>query len=576
MKLPSVTRLFAPLLLAAVAVAACDTAPPEEAADLVLTDGRVVTVDETLPEAEAVAMRDGRIVAVGTSDEIAAYVGDATEVIDLEGRLAIPGFIEGHGHYMSLGRSKENLDLMDVTSWEEIVSMVEQAVANAEPGQWIEGRGWHQEKWTSVPEGSVDGVPTHDALSAVSPNNPVRLGHASGHAAFVNAAVLEAAEITGDTPNPSGGEIVKDAAGNPTGMLRETAQGLAGRARTVYPSDPTTPEERDANFRRQVRLAAEDALAHGVTAFQDAGSGFGTIDRFREMADAGELPVRLYVMVRGESPASMRENLDDYFMDGYADGFLTVRSIKEAIDGALGPHGAWLLEPYEDLPTSSGLATDDPEDIAETARVAVEHGFQLNVHAIGDRANRETLDIYEGVWDEMGVDGDALRWRIEHAQHIHPDDLVRFADLGVIASMQGVHGTSDGPWVLQRLGEERAASGAYMWRTLTDMGVLINNGTDVPVERISPIASFYSTVSRMTVDGPFFPEEALSREEALATYTINNAYAAFEEDDLGSITVGKYADITVLDRDILTIPMDEIPGAQVDYTIVHGEVRYRR
>jgi predicted amidohydrolase YtcJ len=572
-------RLLAPLLFA-VAASACDTAPdavsPEDAADLVLTDGRVVTVDEALPEAEAVAMRDGRIVAVGTSDEIAAYVGEETEVVDLDGRLAIPGFIEGHGHYMSLGRSKEILDLMDVTSWEEIVSMVEQAVAQAEPGQWIEGRGWHQEKWTSIPAGSVDGVPVHDALSAVSPENPVRLGHASGHAAFVNAAVLEAAGITADTPNPSGGEIVKDADGNPTGMLRETAQGLAGRARTAFPSDPTTPEEREANFRRQVRLAAEDALANGVTAFQDAGSGFGTIDRLRAMAEAGELPVRLYVMVRGESAASMRENLDDYFMDGYADGFLTVRSIKEAIDGALGPHGAWLLEPYEDLPSSSGLATEDPEEIAETARVAVEHGFQLNTHAIGDRANRETLDIYESVWDEMGVEGDALRWRIEHAQHIHPDDLVRFAELGVIASMQGVHGTSDGPWVLQRLGEERAASGAYMWRTLTDMGVLINNGTDVPVERISPIASYYSTVSRMTVDGPFYPEEALSREEALATYTINNAYAAFEEDDLGSITVGKYADVTVLDRDILTIPMDEIPDAQVDYTIVHGEVRYAR
>lgn len=574
MRRPRISLLALLPLLAVVL--ACEAVPETPAADLVLTGGRVVTVDAELPEAEAVAMRDGRIVAVGSSDEIAAYVGDATEVVDLEGRLAIPGFIEGHGHYMSLGRSKETLDLMDATSWEEIVSMVEQAVANAEPGQWIEGRGWHQEKWTSIPAGSVDGVPLHDALSAVSPDNPVRLGHASGHAAFVNAAVLEAAGITADTPNPPGGEIVKDAEGQPTGMLRETAQGLAGRAREAYPSEPTTPEEREANFRRQVRLAGEDALANGVTAFHDAGSGFGTIDRFREMAEAGELPVRMYVMVRGESAGSMRENLDDYFMDGFAGGFLTVRSIKEAIDGALGPHGAWLLEPYEDLPSSSGLATEDPEDIAETARIAVEHGYQLNTHAIGDRANRETLDIYEDVWREMGADGDTLRWRIEHAQHIHPDDLVRFAEMGVIASMQGVHGTSDGPWVLQRLGEERAESGAYMWRTLTDMGVLINNGTDVPVERISPLASFYSTVSRMTVDGPFYPEEALSREEALATYTINNAYAAFEEDDLGSITVGKYADITVLDRDILTIPMGEIPEAQVDYTIVNGEVRYRR
>ncbi len=578
--LKAVRPRFVPLALAAIVAAGCeggpDAATSADAADLVLTDGRVVTVDASLPEAEAVAMRDGRIVAVGTSDEIRAYVGEATEVIDLAGRLAIPGFIEGHGHYMSLGRSKEILDLMDVTSWEEIVSMVEQAVAQAEPGQWIEGRGWHQEKWASIPEGSVEGVPVHDMLSAVSPENPVRLGHASGHAAFVNEAVLEAAGITGDTPNPPGGEIVMDANGDPTGLLRETAQGLAGRARSAYPNDATTPEERDAAFRRQVRLAGEDALAHGVTAFHDAGSGFGTIDRFRAMADAGELPVRLYVMVRGESLESMRDNLGDYFMDGHADGFLTVRSIKEQIDGALGPHGAWLLAPYADLPTSSGLNLEEPEVIAETARIAVDNGYQLNTHAIGDRANRETIDIYESVWEEVGVDGASLRWRVEHAQHIHPDDLPRFAELGIIASMQGVHGTSDGPWVLKRLGRERAENGAYKWRTLTDMGVVINNGTDVPVERISPVASFYSTVSRMTAEGPFYPEEALTREEALETYTINNAYAAFDEDDLGSITVGKYADIAVLDRDILTIPMDEIPEAQVDYTIVHGEVRYRR
>jgi len=564
------------LLLAALAIGACDAAPVEDAADLVLTNGKVVTVDASLPEAEAVAMRDGRIIAVGSSDEIDAYVGGATEVIDLEGRLAIPGFIEGHGHYMSLGRSKEILDLMDATSWEEIVSMVEEAVATARPGQWIEGRGWHQEKWSSVPEGSVEGVPVHDMLSAVSPNNPVRLGHASGHASFVNEAVLVAAGITADTPDPSGGEIVRDAQGNPTGMLRETAASLANRARDAYPRGATTAEEREATFRRQVQLAGQDALEHGVTAFHDAGSGFGTIDSFREMADAGELPIRMYVMVRGESQEAMRERLSDYFMDGYADGFLTVRSIKEMIDGALGPHGAWLLAPYADLPASAGLSTRHPEAIAETARIAVENGFQLNTHAIGDRANRETLDIYEGVWEEMEVDGSQLRWRIEHAQHIHPDDLVRFAELGVLASMQGVHGTSDGPWVLLRLGEERARSGAYMWRTLTDLGVRINNGTDVPVERISPIASFYSTVSRMTSDGPFFPEQALTREEALATYTINNAYAAFEEDRSGSITVGKYADVTVLDRDIMTIPMEEIPGTLVDYTIVNGEVRYAR
>jgi len=568
----SVARWALPLLV----LAACDTASDVEPADLVLTGGRVVTVDDANPEGEAIAVRGSRIVAVGSSDDIDAYIGSETEVVQLNGRLAIPGFTEGHGHFASLGRSKMILDLMDVASWEEIVSMVEAAVAEAEPGEWIEGRGWHQEKWTSVPEPSVDGVPVHDALTAVSPENPVRLGHASGHAAFVNGVVLEAAGITASTPNPPGGEIVKDASGRPTGLLRETAQGLANRARTAFPSEPTTPEQREADFRRTVELASEEALKFGVTSFHDAGAGFGTIDRYKAMAEAGELPVRLYVMVRGESNARMDEMLDDYFMDGHADGFLTVRSIKRQIDGALGPHGAWLLEPYEDLPTSAGLNLEEPASIEETARVAVDHGFQVNTHAIGDRANREVLDIYERVWEEKGVDGTDLRWRIEHSQHIDPADLPRFAELGIVASMQGVHGTSDGPWVLKRLGAERAENGAYMFRTLTDLGVVINNGTDVPVERISPVASYYSTVSRMTVDGPFYPEEALTRMEALKSYTINNAYASFMEDRLGSLTPGKYADITILDRDILTIPEAEIPNAQVDHTIVNGVVRYSR
>jgi hypothetical protein len=253
-----------------------------------------------------------------------------------------------------------------------------------------------------------------------------------------------------------------------------------------------------------------------------------------------------------------------------------VRSIKRQIDGALGPHGAWLLEPYLDLPSSSGLTLEDPADIEETARIAIRHGFQVNTHAIGDRANREVLDIYERTF-EANPDATDLRWRIEHAQHLHPDDIGRFAELGVIAAMQGIHGTSDGPWVVRRLGEDRAQSGAYMWRSLIDSGAILANGTDVPVEDIDPIASFHASVSRRMADGElFYPEQRMTREEALKSYTAWNAYAAFEEDIKGSITPGKLADIVVLSRDIMTVPEEEIPTARVDLTILGGVVRYTR
>jgi predicted amidohydrolase YtcJ len=325
-----------------------------------------------------------------------------------------------------------------------------------------------------------------------------------------------------------------------------------------------------------VELAGEEALRNGVTAFHDAGTGFAQVDGFRMLADEGALPVRLYVMIRAGND-QLRENLSDYRMDGYGDGFLTVRSIKRSIDGALGSHGAWLLEPYTDLPTSTGLNTDPVEGLNETARIALDAGFQVNIHAIGDRGNREVLDLYQRTWEAAGVDGTRLRWRVEHAQHLHPDDIPRFAEMGVIAAMQGVHATSDGPWVPEKLGDWRAETGAYMWRDLWDRGSVISNGTDVPVEDIDPLASYYSTVSRMTNTGErFYPAQALTREEALRSYTLNNAFAAFQEDELGSLSVGKRGDITVLDRDILTVPEADIQDVGVEMTIVGGEIRYRR
>jgi hypothetical protein len=563
---------FATLL----ALAGCQEGPPpEETADLVLRGGHVVTVDDSRPEAEAVAIRGDRILAVGGSADIEQYIGDETEIIELDGRLVVPGFIDSHGHFMSLGLAKLNLDLTQVRDWSEIVAMVGAAASDAAAGAWIVGRGWHQEKWDAVPAPNVDGVPLHTELSAASPQNPVLLTHASGHGAFANAKALEVAGITRDTPDPEGGTIVKSRSGEPTGYLRETAQRLVSAkmnaAKAARPADII-----DGEMRRQVELAGGEALSKGVTSFHDAGSDFASIDFFKKLADEGNLPIRLYVMVRRESNDVMAEKLPQYRMIDYGNGFLTVRSIKRQIDGALGSHGAWLLEPYVDLPTSAGLTLEDPDDIRGTAQLAIQHGYQLNTHAIGDRANREVLDIYQEVFRQY-PDRSDLRWRIEHAQHLHPDDIPRFAQLGVIAAMQGVHATSDGPWIPQRLGEERARTGAYVWRDLVDSGATIANGTDTPVEDIDPIASFYSSVSRMMSTGEkFYPGQAMTREEALRSYTLGAAFAAFEELEKGSITPGKLADLVVLSRDIMTVPEEQIPTAQVDVTILAGAVKYRR
>jgi predicted amidohydrolase YtcJ len=546
-----------------------------EPADLVLRGGRVVTVDEGRPEAEAVAVRDSVLVAVGSDEEMVSLIGPETRVIELDGRLAIPGFIEGHGHYMSLGESKTILDLTTVTSWDEIVAMVERAVAETEPGEWIQGRGWHQEKWVKPPSPAVDGSPVHAGLSAVSPDNPVLLGHASGHAAFANARALELAGLGSESENPPGGELVRDAEGQLTGLLREKAQ-TAVRQAYARSQEERSSEEVEAERRRWIELAGQESLAKGITSFQDAGSSFDTIALFRDLEEEGSLPVRLYVMVRGESNEEMDARLADFLMPADGNDFLTVRSIKRQIDGALGAHGAWLLDPYTDMPESVGLVLEPEDEIRRTAEIAIEHGFQVNTHAIGDRANRRVLDIYQEVFEANDSPGD-LRWRVEHAQHLDPADIGRFAELGVIAAMQGIHCTSDGPWVPERLGDERAESGSYLWRSLIDSGAVVTNGTDVPVEDIDPLAGFHASVSRAMVNGElFYPEQRMTHEEALKSYTLDNAFAAFEEDLKGSLVEGKLADITVLSKDIMTIPVEEIPTARVDLTIVGGEVRFER
>ncbi len=560
--------------------AVSDVPRDRNSADLVLLGGEIATVDPALGIVQALAVDGYRIVAVGTDEEISAYVGPATEVVELDGRFVMPGFIEGHGHFLSLGESLRILDLNEVRDWDEVVRMVAVAADKAQPGEWITGRGWHQDKWDSVPDNAVEGVPVNDSLSAVSPDNPVRLTHASGHAYFVNDAAFDVAAIDKETPDPRGGTIVRDAEGEATGMLRETARDLVDAAQRRHVA-ALSPAERDARDRERVRLAGDRALMFGVTSFQDAGERtrnfIDDIEFLKSLEAEGDLPVRLYMMERGLPAETLDEALPVLKMLPEGNDFLTVRSIKKQIDGALGAHGAWLLEPYDDLPDSDGLVLETVEDIEATAEFAARHGYQLNTHAIGDRAVQEVLDLYERVWDRMEVDGSELRWRIEHAQHIRPEDVPRFGELGVIASIQAVHGTSDGPWIPTRLGEERARVTSQPWRDLFRTGAVVTNGTDVPVERIDPIASYHSSVSRVMVNGErFYPEHVMTREEALMTYTINNAYAAFEEDLKGSLTPGKYADFVVLSQNLLTVAEAQIPETEVEMTFVGGELRYRR
>jgi len=545
-----------------------------EPADLVLRGGKVVTMDRAKPKAEALAVRGDVIVAVGTDKEIQPYIGKSTQVIDLTGKLALPGLIEGHGHFTAIGQARMNLNLMDARNWDEIVAMVSQAARKAQPGEWILGRGWHQEKWDKAPSENVEGFPTHASLSKVSSNNPVYLTHASGHAAFANAKAMELAGIDRNTANPPGGEILKDAQGNPIGVLRETASGLIARALAAARAR-RSPAQVEAEARKEIELAAQECLSKGITSFQDAGSSFATIDLLKKLVEEGKLGLRLWVMIREEN-SKLAQDLSKYRIINFGDKRLTVRAIKRAIDGALGSRGAWLLEPYSDLPASTGLNTTPIEEIKETARLALAHGFQLCVHAIGDRANRETLNIFEESFRAHPEKKD-LRWRIEHAQHLSAADIPRFAQLGVIASMQGIHCTSDAPFVTARLGAKRAEEGAYVWQKLMKSGAIVINGTDAPVEDVSPIASFYASVTRKLGNGSvFYPDQRMSREDALKSYTLSTAYAAFEENVKGSLTAGKLADITVLSSDILTAPEDEILKTEVVCTVVGGKIAYRK
>lgn len=556
-------RALLPLLFLLGWLMACH---PTEPADLVLRGGIIHTLQGDQPQAEAVAIRGNRIVYVGDAKGAEAFIAAPTRVMDLQGRTVTPGLIEGHAHLMGLGQFQRNLDLTQTRSYDDLVAAVAEAVKTTPEGQWITGRGWHQSKWTPQPQPMITGYQTHEALSAVSPDHPVYLKHASGHAAFANAKAMELAGITPETQIGGDGEIIRYPDGRATGIFTEAA------ARLI---EQHIPANDSTQLALDLQAAIDACLRHGITGFHDAGVSQRIINLYQAFDDQGKLPLRLHVMLRGSDEAL----LQNWYARGPMLGaHLSVRAIKLYADGALGSRGAWLLEPYTDRPTHVGNPIMPVEAIERVARQGLQHGFQVCTHAIGDRANREVLNAYERALADAPQAADTARFRIEHAQHLHPDDIPRFAELGVIPAMQAIHLSSDRPWAIDRLGKQRIREGAYVWQKLLQSGVPIINGTDAPVEPVDPIACLYASVTRQTLDGVppggYESTQKMTRAQALRSYTLDAAYGAFREEDLGSIAVGKLADLTVFDQDLMTVPDSALLDTRVLMTIIDGEVVY--
>jgi hypothetical protein len=504
-------------------------------------------------------------VFVGTNEEVEAFIFPNTTVIELEGKLALPGLIDAHAHLHSLGEELTSLNITGTTSYQQIIDKVAEKVKTVEPGEWITGGRWDQNDWDDK------SFPVHDALSEVSPDNPVYLTRVDGNSAFANRKALEFSGITRDTPDPFGGVIIRTKSGEPTGVLINRAMNQ------VIENIPADSDER---YREKFRKAVNSCLKVGLTGVHEAGVGPHAIEMYKDLFDKGKLKMRIYAMLGEEEDLPLDMDLVAYFrkhrIEGYGDHMLSVRSIKLFFDGALGSRGAAFFKPYEDDPQNSGLLRITPEYIYEISKAALEADMGVNTHCIGIRGNSLCLDAYEKAFKENPKEGH--RFRIAHAQIVRPEDVKKFVSLGVIPSMQPTHCTSDMYFVEDRVGKERA-EGAYAWRWFIDAGLAIPCGSDFPVESNNPMLGIYAAVTRQDVKGwpetGWYPEQRMTREEAIKGFTIWAAYAAFQEDVLGSIEVGKYADFTVLDKDILEVQPKEILTAKVVYTIVGGKIRYR-
>lgn len=537
--------------------------------DMIIVNGQFYSA--TNEKFEAIGIKKNKIHLLGAKKDLLRLRDKSTKIIDAQGQFVMPGFIEGHGHYIGLGKSLQNLNFLKDTVWRDIEDKVKSKLKNTAKGEWLVGRGWHQEKWFETPEENYGAYPTHNNLSQVSPDNPIMLVHASGHSLFANEAAMSKVGYSNESADPKGGKIIKNSNGELVGVFEERAMKPFLDAYEEY------VESMDENKKMEIwlegiRLAEQECLKYGITSFQDAGLKFYELERLEKLANDRDLNVRLWVMAREEAD-KLENKVGQYRKVGLGDNFYTCRAIKSEIDGALGAHGAWLIEPYADKKDFYGQNTTDIDDVKRIAKMASDNDMQLCVHAIGDRANKETLDIIEHYSNEKG---DNIRWRVEHAQHLNPGDIQRFKSTGAIASMQGVHCTSDAPFVVKRLGQLRAKIGAYAWKALLEQGVTIVNGTDVPVESVNPFENFYASVTRKRIDNgmAFFVDQRMTREQALKSYTIDAAYGAFEEDIKGSLEVGKLADIIILDTNLLECDDMEIPNTNVLYTILDGKIKY--
>ena len=549
----------------AIAALAPAVLEAQGSADLVLTNGKIYTVDNARPRASAIAVRGGRVLFVGSDAEARVLAGPSTQIIDLHGATVVPGITDAHAHLLGLGEMLQRVNLAGSKSYEEVVSRVKAWAKDVGPGTWIQGRGWDQNLWPSKQ------FPTHDALSRAFPNNPVVLTRIDGHAILANAKAMEAAQVTAATADPTGGRIVRLPSGAPSGVFVDNANGLVYR---VIPA-PTR-----ADTRKAILAAVAEANRWGLTGIHDPGASAATIGIYEELAKAESYNLRNYVMLSDPgAPGSAVVLANPYIQRGpqsaLYDGHLWIRAIKLYADGALGSRGAALLAPYSDDSSNSGLLVSTPQHIEAWAETGLRTGFQINVHAIGDRGNRIVLDAFDSALRK--VPKADHRFRIEHAQILSPEDVPRFARLGVIPSMQATHQTSDMGWAEARVGPQRIG-GAYAWRLLLNTGVVIPNGTDFPVEEVNPLLTFHAAVTRQNPSnqpaGGWYPEQKMTREEALQSMTIWPAYAGFQEAILGSLTPGKYADFVILDRDIMQVPDTEILGTRVISTWIGGKRVY--
>jgi predicted amidohydrolase YtcJ len=530
-------------------------------ADLVVTHARIYTVDDSRPVAEAMAIGGGRILFTGSVRGAMALKGASTRVIDLGGKTVIPGMVDAHAHLLGLGMALRNVDLVGTTSYDEVVARVSRRARELPAGAWVLGRGWDQNDWGDTR------FPTHEALSRAVPDHPVILTRVDGHAALANARAMQLAGVSGQTRDPEGGRLERDASGEPTGVFIDNAQDLIERK---------VPSPSREEMRQAILAAIKEANRWGLVGIHDAGASRSVIELYEELAKAGQYDLRNYVMIADDSVA-LAYYLPRGPRSALYDGRLWVRSIKLYADGALGSRGAALLEPYSDDPQNSGLLLSPPQHLRDVAVRALRAGFQVNTHAIGDRGNRVVLDAYEAALREVPVADH--RFRIEHAQILNSADIPRFAELDVIPSMQAVHQTSDMYWAGNRLGAARLL-GAYAWRSLLATGVVVPNGSDFPVEAVNPLLSFHAAISRQDGKnwpaGGWYPEQRMTREEALKSMTIWPAYAAFQEKEMGSLTPGKYADFVVLDRDIMRVAPEDIIGTQVVSTWLGGRAVYEK